>query len=98
MKREEIASRERIELAKLAQQREIELLRLSMSDTEDGVQSREDIRANQLMESFDILRSEFEAMRARKPKSYVISRDPVTGDMTGISEAMDDMPETGMVQ
>lgn len=98
LKREEIASRERIELAKLAQQREIELLRLSMSDTEDGVQSREDIRANQLMESFDILRSEFEAMRARKPKSYVISRDPVTGDMTGISEAMDDMPETGMVQ
>lgn len=98
MKREEIASRERIELAKLAQQREIELLKLSMADTEDGVQSREDIRANQLMQSFDILRSEFEAMRARKPKSYVIARDPVTGDMTSISEAMDDMTDNGMVQ
>lgn len=103
LKREEIASRERIELAKLAQSREIELLKLSMTDTGDGIQSREDMRANQLVQSFDILRTEFEAMRSRKPKSYVVSRDPVTGDMMGISEAMDEMPEnemseTGMMQ
>lgn len=97
LKREEIASRERIETAKLAQAREIELFKLKMTDTEEGVQSREDVRASQLMQSFDILRSEFESMRQKKPKRYVISRDPMTGDMMDISEANDD-DMSGMVQ
>ena len=78
--REKLALEERIKAAELAQQRELELLKLGARDGESGIVSQEDSRMTQTIEAFKAMLAEMSGAMNR-PKRVV--RD-ANGDVVGV--------------